>query len=432
MAINISEWYTIFLSAAIRVFSGFSVYLLNVVAARELTISEYGSFTFILSFVAFLVLLCRFGLDKNLLREVARSRYLSTDKQLGDLSGLFIRSCLIVILISLLVIGLLWLLSGFVVRYFYSIADEADILLFGLAVLPWALLFLLADFLRGYGYINLGLLVGGISVPLLTILQVYLFEISTLSGFVGVYLLSTFVVLLVSLPLVCLEFRVNFSMASYNVKDFKSLVSSGYPFFSGLLFANLQLNLSLYILGLTFPPYDVALYSAGLKTGVLLGIFLLAINSVYEPRFAAYYSENAFDKLRKAARSSIFFLSVVAFFIGIPLLLYPEFFLLLFGEGYQGATTILMIVTISQIFNLVTGPAHALLIMTDGQVAARNISLCSLFITLITAVIFISEYGALGAALAHCSGIFVKNILGVILVKSRLNINLLTLVFKGG
>lgn len=430
MQTNLSSFITFSASIGFRLLSGLAIYALNVVVARRLEVSEYGSFAFFLSLVTFLVILCRFGLDRNLLREVANQRYFNGSTPLNELGAKFGASCVLVALISIVVVTLLFIFSQLLVASVTAVDSVADFLLFGLVIIPWALIYVHADLLRGYGYVNLGLLLCGISVPSLTIMQVYLFDVSGLSEVIGAFFVSATVTLVCAILFVHFKFKLKRSYFILNRLAMKSLLENSMPIFSGLFVANLQLNVSLFILGLYFSSAEIAIYNIGLKTGLLLGIFLLAINSVYEPRFAAFYSSGKEVALRSSLRSSVLLLSVVAIMIGVPLILYPETFLLLFGERYQGASTILVLVASTQMVNLATGPISSLLIMTNGQLSARNIALISLVTTVLCAFLFIPHYGALGAAIAHCAGILVKSILGVFAVKIVLGVNLATVMFK--
>jgi len=430
MQLNLPSFIVLSTSICFRLLSGIAIYVLNIVVARELTVSEYGSFAFFLSLVTFLVLLCRFGLDRNLLREVASKRYFTASAPLNELGAKFGASCVIVVLVSILVVVLLFVFSQFLVDRISAVENVADLLLFGLVVIPWALIYVHSDLLRGYGYVNLGLFVCGILVPLLTIIQVYLLGISGLNEVISTFLISVVATLVFAIFFVHFKFKLKFSYFIPNRSGVKSLMKKSMPIFSGLFVGNLQLNVSLFVLGLYFSSTDVAIYNIGLKTGMLLGIFLLAINAVYEPRFAAFYSAGKKAALRSSLRSSVLLLSFVAIIVGAPLIAYPETFLLLFGERYQGASVILVIVAITQMVNLVTGPVSSLLIMTNGQFVARNIALISLATTILLALFIIPIYGALGAALAHCAGILVKSILGIFAVKIVLGVNLATVMFK--
>ncbi len=170
--------------------------------------------------------------------------------------------------------------------------------------------------------------------------------------------------------------------------------------------------------------YQVALRIAGLNT-----IMLFAVNSIAGPKFAEFSGKKDKAGLVKVLRRSgkMIFWASVPFIVLI--LMFPEFLLSIFGEEFSGGETALVILTIGQGVNALSGSVMNLLQMTGHQKAARNIVIMAASVNILLNLWLIPLYGVTGAAIANALGVIVWNMGSVVHVYRKFR--LITLYFPG-
>lgn len=108
----------------------------------------------------------------------------------------------------------------------------------------------------------------------------------------------------------------------------------------------------------------------------------------------------------------------------LVLCLFPAQILGLFGGNYAQGAPYLVILTLSQFFNLLTGPSAALLTMA-GQIRALVVAMAIAFgVGLVTIYLTTQQFGGIGYAIGAATIIVVQKILCTIIIKRRLGIDL--------
>jgi O-antigen/teichoic acid export membrane protein len=116
------------------------------------------------------------------------------------------------------------------------------------------------------------------------------------------------------------------------------------------------------------------------------------------------------------------------FFIGLFVFLFfifsGKWILSIWGEEFEEAYWILIILGFGQLVNLSTGAVGIILTMTGHEKTQRNISLCFLAVFLFLSFTLIPIYGALGASIATATTILGINIIKLIYVKKNTKISI--------
>lgn len=160
-------------------------------------------------------------------------------------------------------------------------------------------------------------------------------------------------------------------------------------------------NSDTILLGVLSSPEEVGIYQVALRLSGLLLVLLGASNWVLAPWFSRFHAlddRERFQTVVTRSTRAVFMATLVIFAVmvvaGRPLL---ELF---FGEEFQQAYPLLLLLGAGQLVNVASGPVVNLLSMSGGQkalavgvgaAAVANILLCSLLIPV---------YGALGAAIS--------------------------------
>jgi len=176
------------------------------------------------------------------------------------------------------------------------------------------------------------------------------------------------------------------------------------------------------VLGTIAGPTQAGVYSAASRIASLVGFGTAAVSVWAAPGFSERHAREdkagLQDLVRIAARL-IFFLTLPAT-IGVWVL--GPFLLGLFGSGFESALHSLLILTFGQLVGALVGPAGFLLPMTGGElVAARMLAVCA-GLNLVLNVALVPLLGMEGAAIGTSVARVVQAALLALAVWRRLEI----------
>ncbi len=198
--------------------------------------------------------------------------------------------------------------------------------------------------------------------------------------------------------------------------------------FAGMLSLFLR-QITPLILGYFRPTWEVGLYAGALRTSLLLVVILDSFNALFAPMIADLTNRKEMNKL------SVLFNIVTkwTFALSLPLFLTFVFFgrelLGLWGKGYEGALTCLLVLSAGQLINCSTGPVGYLISMSGRTMVSLANSSGVLALNLVLNFILIPRHGLLGAAIAVSCGLMVVNAVRLIQVRVILKIQPYSLDF---
>lgn len=133
---------------------------------------------------------------------------------------------------------------------------------------------------------------------------------------------------------------------------------------------------------------------------MVLGFIVFSINTVVAPRFSELFSEGKIDDLvflYKKTMKMIMFLSIPPVLL---LIFFSKQILSIFGSEYTNTYIILNVLVLGQLFRSVFGPATFMLQMTNNEKLLFLSTFFGVSSLLVSGVILIPTYGALGASIA--------------------------------
>jgi len=412
----------IFLVFVLRASAGLAAFIFNIVLARTLGADGAGTFALVYSTLIIVVICARFGIDRSLLKLVASH---GSANEWPKVRGAYNSGRLSVLLLSMgLTIGLYF--GAVPISAFYSdVVPVSTLRLVSLAIIPVAMIFLHAEALKGLKRVNLSLLLNGIMIPFLAVCLLLTFDaLHVVDGAVLAYLIAAFITATSAFFLWNYYDRRSRSGDSFEHFSCLKILSASFPLFIVTLALNLQGVIPIFFLGHFSESKEIALFNAAVKTALMIGMILQAVNAHYAPRFAALYYKKETEKLERTARKAVLLPAAVATPILLLLMAFPKQIMGLFGEEFVAAAPLLMIVAAAQFINVATGPVAHLLMMSDHGKAARNTALLGMLVSLAFCFLLIPEYGAFGAAIAHSLGLAIRNLVGVSFVKRYLGIKI--------
>lgn len=175
------------------------------------------------------------------------------------------------------------------------------------------------------------------------------------------------------------------------------------------------------MLGMLRTVNEVGVYNVTLKVAPITSISLLAINSIAAPKFAEFYGKGDMKGLEKTVHHS----TKIIFWSSFPILLiffiFPSWILGLFGEEFKAGVYALLLLTIGQFVNAISGSVGYFLTMTGKQNIHQKILLIAITMNIIINALLIPKYGINGAAFASFICMVFWNLSMVFYIKKEFN-----------
>jgi len=183
---------------------------------------------------------------------------------------------------------------------------------------------------------------------------------------------------------------------------------------------------AIWILSLSRPLEEAALYGAANIVALLLLAPLQVVNSAVSPTVVTLHAHGQTRELTTVLRAAAAIAAAPAIFMGCVLYAYGEFALtLLFTEEYKSAYQILILLTAGRVVSTFFGLPAILLSMTNHQVAVFRVLGVASALTLIGYLFAASSYGAVGVATVGATSVVLQGLLLSLIAYRLLRVNTL-------
>jgi len=170
-----------------------------------------------------------------------------------------------------------------------------------------------------------------------------------------------------------------------------------------LLFATINIvrnQAGLLLLGWLGSVTEAGIYAIAARLGGLVAFPFAIINFVFTPTISHLHTKGDHTGLQRAATTTGWWVTIGTLAIALPLLVFPELFLSLFGEGFDTGATVLRILLAGAIIHALVGPVGPLMNMTGLERQASALMAVSAALTIVLGALLIPWLGMTGAALA--------------------------------
>ena len=181
-------------------------------------------------------------------------------------------------------------------------------------------------------------------------------------------------------------------------------------------------NADAIMLGMFGTFKDVGIYSVAARLALLTSFFLQVTNAAISPKLASLFDESKISEMILMVQRVTKGLTLVALLFVIFFVTLGQWLLGFWGVEFQQAYWVLVIIVIGQFFNIATGCSGMLLVMCGYEKTHGYISLAALILNIILNVVLISNFGALGAAIATAITVMIENVSKVIFAKQKVGI----------
>jgi len=384
-------------------------YFFAFLVAKKLGAEAWGNFSVYFTLLSVLTLIGRLGLETYLLKVFAAEPECTIKNRCRYFKSLLL------ILASSAVLGLFAAAAAGLLTHYFRI-DPTTVLLLSVSVFPATLAFLNAEVLRAFKRVAEYLLANSILPYLFAILTFELLllwnlkqvNLPVISFSLGLFLSAIFSLLalrkvgLIGKPadLDC-ELKIPFPFLVVNL----------------LLFATG--NLDLLILSIFRPLNEVGAYNIAVRLTNAVNFILFAVNTIAAAQFSRFYKEKDLVNLKAAVKNSTRLAVAASLPLLLILILFPEKVLGIFGSEFLAASQALVILTLGQLVNVISGSVGYFLMMTDQEKNYLKIMGLTLFANLLLGLLLIPTMGIPGAAITKAVSLSLWNLAAVLYVKRK-------------
>lgn len=408
---------------SIQVFSLIASLLISLTITNLLGAAAYGIFSYGFSWVNLLAVFSCMGYEQLALKELPAYR---VQNKLGLIHGYLHYATRRILFISVLVSVFMFLVTFFI-RHPEDLMMRIGLWL-ALPVLPLiAMLNLRFAWLRSFQFNTLSQFPDKVLRPLLLIIFLW-------AGYTFLESrMDVRIVILMSMASILMAFlfgnhyvrrkvinEVSGAQPEYDKSSWNKIAWSLFAV-NGIYFYLTQVQILL--LGSFRGAAETGVFAIAVRLSDLEGYMLFALNVVLAPLISRLYAEGKITELQSVVTRSLWFGFLFSFPIIFCFLIYPGFFLGLFGDEFRDGSFVLVLLTLSQIVNFATGSVGYMLTMTGHHKIAMQLLIVCALLTTALSFILIPRWGIEGAAVAAAVNNVVLNIAMAIAVFRKTGIN---------
>ena len=383
---------------------------INILLARLLGVSHYGTYVYALTWINLLSLFCKVGMDTSLLRFVPAY---NAKGEWSLLRGLLRRSNQYVLITSsltaLFASTVVWLLFDKIG------AEQAITLWIAFLILPiLGLIAIRGAMLRAFKHVIKAALPESIFQRLIIALFASLFFLFTQQNLqayqVMVFnLLGTLFALYLSTSWIikALPEQLLYTEPKYAGREWIK-VSLPLFFMSSMSFIIGQTGI--IMVGSIMDAEQTGLFAVASRIADLVIFGLMAANTIVAPMISELYSTGQFQKLQKMITLSARGIGTFTLFSSGFLAIFGKDVLGIFGDGFVVGYVILLILLAGQIVNALAGSVGLLMTMTGHQKQAAQILGVIAIINILLNIALIPKMGLIGAAIAAAATTILWNL----------------------
>ncbi|HDD44037.1 MAG TPA: flippase, partial [Candidatus Desulfofervidus auxilii] len=392
-------------------------YTFTLFVTRTFGASAWGIFALSFTVLQITSVIGKLGLDTALLRFIAQY---NAQGKVKTAKYIYIKSIIIIVSLSFLLFIFLYYLSSLLAEKVFGKPHLAPYFkLISFALLPFVLLSINLESLRAFKkikeYTTLQIFLPFLFALIFFSISFYILNIKNIKVIIIAYILGIGISFFLSFLLLNKEFsNKNGELEKVSLSQ---ILSVSLPM---LLTSSLFMVMSwtdTIMLGIWRTEKEVGIYNVAVRLSMITSFTLGAINSIAAPKFAEFWGKNDLEGLKKIAQQS----TKLIFWTSTPILilyiLFPKFFMGIFGKEFREGALALVFLTIGQFVNASVGSVGYILQMTDKQKIFQNVVLIGSIINIILNIILIPTFGGTGAAIASAIAISFINIVPFFLIR---------------
>jgi O-antigen/teichoic acid export membrane protein len=358
--------------------------------------------------------LARFGLNMGGMRFVS----IYKDESRSKLKGVLISATGISLLNGILIGIILYFSSDFIAQKIFHKANLIEALqLFAFSIPFVSSMGVASSLLLGFHTTKYMVYTRNFVQPVTYIFLIIFFYFNgfRLDGVIYAFILSNivaFIFCILFLKKLFPEFLSKYVTTDY---EFKNLISYSIPLlFVGFLHYFLSWTVIL-MLGFLGSTKDVGIYRAASQVTILMTVFIFAVGSIYAPLVSEMFYKGEKKRIESIFKVTTRWIYLIVLPVSLVLVFSSKGIMSIFGVDFiEKGAPVLIILTIAQFVNCVTGGAGYTLTMTGKQKLELINSLGLVILNIVLNFLLIPQYGIMGAAIATAVSVISINILRLV------------------
>jgi len=412
-----------FWTLSARIFGAMGVLFMIILYARILGVSDFGLFSLGMVVLNILGVIARWGTDQVILKKVG----IHWEENPGVSKGYVFGALKVVLIVSAISSILLFWNHYWVANSLFR-KPELSLVLFYLSffITPLSVSYTVAESIKAIGRPVLSTFLQNLITPFVAILlgiSLWLVDEGNLVSLIMAYGVGV----ITSLMLGVVAWKREFDSFKSVIVPIKRIMIEGWPMLLITSGSLLMAWTDILVLGALSTKDGLGVYSAASRVVMVTSLLLVAINSITSPKYAKLYSSGDISGLLELAQASSKLLFILSFLPTSFLLLFPEWVLKWFGDGFEAGSGVLVILAVGQFVNVSFGSVGYLLIMTGNELKMRKIILYTSFINIILSLLFFGIFDVLGVALSTMLCTVLWNIWALKVLQKELNFTFLKL-----
>jgi O-antigen/teichoic acid export membrane protein len=396
-------------------------FLFQVAVGRLLGAEGAGLYYLALAITSICSVIGRVGVDHSILRFVASYGSLN---EWGSVTGVYELGLKVVFAASSAITVAMFVAAPYIASAIFGKPDLAGPLQWmSLSILPFSLISLHVESLKGLKAIGPAIFTQAVIVPLMGLVLIFpLVSVANIIGAAAAYALASFICAFVAIKYwfrVVREKKDGHAFETTFPAD--RLWESCLPLFLVSVLNRAVLPWSgIVVLGMYATSDEVGVLGMATRVTLILGVLLQAINSVVAPKYVEVMQSGDALLLKRTVQSVALLISLLATPIFITIFIGAEFILGVFGSDFVSGVLVLKILLVGQFFNLLAGPVGKLLIMSGNESLFKNITIISVFFMIFGLFTVTPTYGLIGAAASTTCGLILLNLISLLYAKKVL------------
>lgn len=200
-------------------------------------------------------------------------------------------------------------------------------------------------------------------------------------------------------------------------------LTKSWPILVHHLIRGLLVHADIVLLGLVRPMQEVAVYGIASRLVTLIAFPMVSLHSALAPIISKLHTAGDHQGLQKTVRRAVLLCGIPAL-IGFAALALAGPFVLthFYGEVYKTGFSVLIVLSLSKLIYVFSGPAGLTLLMTGWQRSMFRITLLSAVIMVVLGLWWSRSFGGIGMAWAVSTAEATRFILMSAAVKQKLGI----------
>lgn len=373
-------------------------FFLHFLLAKYLSVSEYGTFSFVTSFAVIVSVVVRLGFDTWIVKFLSRSQ---SDSNYGHMHGAIVWSICVTLGITLLITSLLLMFdasfSHYAEKYYFAYSIPLAFILamlflargvlrsFGLNVLAFAPEAIGRNLFAGSAVIVVLLASGGVSLGMT--FQIYLFSVAAFTVF-------SWLCVIKYTPVIVKNTKPIFKMKDWSIDIF--------PIFIANFIFTTEIHIVILLSGILLSSEETAAVSLCLRLAALVTVTMVAINMYIAPRLAYLIANNQNTKIQSFVTKSSLLICATSLPVIILVTIFGYEILTLFGNEYVQYAQILYVLMCGRLLMVLLGPVNLIMQMGDLQKSNAIVSFIFLFCFIALCFGLLSVFRVTGLAILFC------------------------------